>query len=42
MAPFFKEVEKALKRPRAEYVEKHHEELIGLQRRFASFDLPEN
>jgi hypothetical protein len=40
LAPFFEQVEKALAEPRAEYIEKHREELVELQREYASFDLP--
>jgi hypothetical protein len=31
-----------LEEPRAEFVEKHREELVELQRQFASFDVAED
>jgi hypothetical protein len=41
LTPFFEEVERSLERPREEFVEEHREELVELQRQFASFDVAE-
>jgi hypothetical protein len=38
--PFFAEVELVLKEPRAEFIERHREELLELQRRFEAFAGP--
>jgi hypothetical protein len=42
LTPFFDEVARSLEEPREEFVEEHREELVELQRRFASFDVAED
>jgi len=42
LRPYFDVVERRLKEPRAEFVEEHREELVELQRQFASFDVAED
>jgi hypothetical protein len=40
--PYFEELQRALQEPRKEFVEEHREELVELQRQFASFDVAED